>query len=49
MAGFFLNGYLFEIMGTRPLFLVSAGIALAGGLLLAAALRFQRSDPESRI
>jgi PPP family 3-phenylpropionic acid transporter len=49
MAGFFLNGYLFEIMGTRPLFLVSAGIALAGGLLLAAALRFQLSDPESRI
>jgi PPP family 3-phenylpropionic acid transporter len=49
MAGFFLNGYLFEIMGTRPLFLVSAGIALAGGLLMAAALRFQRSDPESRI
>ncbi|MDD2605731.1 MAG: MFS transporter [Desulfobacteraceae bacterium] len=49
MAGFFLNGYLFEIMGTRPLFLVSAGIALAGGLLLAAALGFQLSDPKSQI
>jgi PPP family 3-phenylpropionic acid transporter len=49
MVGFFLNGYLFEIMGTRPLFLVSAGIALAGGLLMAAALRFQLSDPESQI
>jgi len=39
MAGFFLNGYLFEILGTRPLFLVSAGIALAGGLLMACALK----------
>jgi MFS transporter, PPP family, 3-phenylpropionic acid transporter len=47
MAGFFLNGYLFEIMGTRPLFLVSAGIALAGGLLMAAALKFQNSNLKS--
>lgn len=49
MAGFFLNGYLFEIMGTRPLFLVSAGIALAGGLLMACALKFQISNLKSRI
>jgi len=49
MVGFFLNGYLFEIMGTRPLFLVSAGIALAGGLLMAAALGFRISNLKSRI
>jgi PPP family 3-phenylpropionic acid transporter len=46
MAGFFLNGYLFEIMGTRPLFLVSAGIALAGGLLMATALGPKTSNPK---
>lgn len=27
MVGFFLNGYLYEIIGSHPLFLISAGIA----------------------
>jgi PPP family 3-phenylpropionic acid transporter len=33
MTGFFLNGWLYERLGSAPLFLVSAAIALAGGLL----------------
>ncbi len=49
MAGFFLNGWLFETLGTRPLFLVSAGIALAGGLLMACAMRSQISNSRSEI
>ena len=44
MTGFFLNGYLFEVMGSRPLFLVSAAIALAGGLLMAAAMRMKTGN-----
>jgi PPP family 3-phenylpropionic acid transporter len=39
MVGFFLNGYLFEMLGARPLFLVSAGIAAAGGGLMAVAVK----------
>ncbi len=33
MVGFFMNGYLYEIAGSFDLFLASALIALAGGLL----------------
>ncbi|MFO7685042.1 MAG: MFS transporter [Desulfobacterales bacterium] len=33
MAGFFLNGFLYERIGSAALFLMSAGIALAGGAL----------------
>jgi len=34
MSGFFLNGYLFDIIGAQPLFAISGGLALAGGGLL---------------
>ncbi|HHC24420.1 MAG TPA: MFS transporter, partial [Desulfobacterales bacterium] len=34
MVGFFLNGYLYELTGSSGLFLVSAFVAFAGGLLL---------------
>ena len=34
MVGFFINGYLFEIMGLFALFMISSLIALAGGVLL---------------
>jgi PPP family 3-phenylpropionic acid transporter len=34
MVGFFINGYLFETLGTFRLFLISSFIALVGGLLL---------------
>jgi len=34
MVGFFINGYLFEIMGLFSLFMISSIIALVGGLLL---------------
>ena len=34
MVGFFINGFLFETLGTFTLFLVSSFIALVGGLLL---------------
>ncbi len=34
MVGFFINGYLFEIMGSFALFMISSLIALAGGVLL---------------
>jgi PPP family 3-phenylpropionic acid transporter len=33
MAGFFVNGYLYEIAGSYTLFLVSSAIALAGGII----------------
>jgi MFS transporter, PPP family, 3-phenylpropionic acid transporter len=33
MIGFFINGYLFEMVGLFSLFLISSGIALGGGLL----------------
>lgn len=36
MIGFFLNGYLFEIIGLRNLFVISAVAALMGGLLFKA-------------
>jgi PPP family 3-phenylpropionic acid transporter len=35
MVGFFLNGYLYESIGSAGLFTVSAFIALSGGLLFA--------------
>jgi PPP family 3-phenylpropionic acid transporter len=34
MVGFFINGYLFETLGTFTLFMISSFIALAGGVLL---------------
>jgi PPP family 3-phenylpropionic acid transporter len=34
MIGFFINGYLFETLGTFTLFMISSFIALTGGLLL---------------
>ena len=34
MVGFFINGYLFETLGTFALFMISSFIALVGGLLL---------------
>jgi len=33
MAGFFVNGYLYELAGSFTLFLVSSAIALAGGII----------------
>ena len=33
MAGFFVNGYLYELAGSYTLFLVSSAIALAGGII----------------
>ena len=44
MAGFFLNGWLFERIGSASLFLVSAVIALAGGLLMAVAVRTSKLE-----
>lgn len=35
MVGFFLNGYLYEILRSQALFLISSVIALCGGLLFA--------------
>ena len=34
MVGFFINGYLFETLGTFKLFMISSLIALSGGLIL---------------
>lgn len=33
MVGFFVNGYLYEILGSQALFAISSGIALTGGAL----------------
>ncbi len=42
MVGFFLNGYLYEIIGSSGLFTVSAFIALTGGLLFAGFQAWER-------
>jgi PPP family 3-phenylpropionic acid transporter len=34
MAGFLLNGYYFDILGAPVLFVISAGMAFCGGMLL---------------
>ena len=34
MAGFLLNGYYFDILGASTLFVISAGMAFCGGMLL---------------
>jgi PPP family 3-phenylpropionic acid transporter len=34
MVGFFINGYLFETLGTFTLFMISSFIALSGGVFL---------------
>ena len=39
MSGFFLNGYLFDIIGAQNLFALSGGLALAGGALMLTSLR----------
>ena len=36
MAGFLFNGYFFDILGAPMLFVISAGMAFCGGMLLAA-------------
>jgi PPP family 3-phenylpropionic acid transporter len=33
MVGFFINGYLFEIIGLSSLFMISSSVALVGGIL----------------
>ena len=35
MVGFFLNGWLYEMLGSYPLFLLSAVIAAAAGVVFA--------------
>jgi len=44
MVGFLINGYLYEIIGSAPLFIISGFIALAGGLLFKG---FQMMIPKS--
>ncbi len=46
MVGFFLNGLLYERFGSFTLFLVSAGVALTGGILLAV---FLAGDREKQV
>jgi hypothetical protein len=33
MVGFFINGFLYERIGSAALFMMSAGIATVGGML----------------
>ena len=44
MVGFFINGYLFETLGTFTLFIISSFIALTGGLLLKCSQIMDRKD-----
>lgn len=44
MVGFFINGYLFESLGTFTLFMISSFIALGGGLLLKGSQLADRKD-----
>ncbi len=45
MAGFFLNGFLYERLGAAPLFLMSAALAAAGGVLFWSGTRFGMLRP----
>ena len=36
MVGFFLNGWLYGLIGSYPLFLISSAIALTGGIIFGA-------------
>jgi PPP family 3-phenylpropionic acid transporter len=36
MVGFFLNGWLYGLIGSHPLFLISSAIALTGGIIFGA-------------
>jgi PPP family 3-phenylpropionic acid transporter len=44
MVGFFINGYLFETLGTFTLFRISSFIALSGGLILKTSQIMDRKD-----
>jgi PPP family 3-phenylpropionic acid transporter len=48
MVGFFLNGYLYEKIGSFSLFIISSLIALAGGLLFRG-LQMVHKNPEERV
>ncbi|MFP4446807.1 MAG: MFS transporter, partial [Desulfosudaceae bacterium] len=39
MTGVFVSGYFFDLVGSAPLFIGSAAVAVAGGLILWAVLR----------
>jgi len=41
MVGFFLNGWLFDILGSNTLFLISGAIGVSAGLMFAASTRRQ--------
>jgi PPP family 3-phenylpropionic acid transporter len=42
MVGFFLNGYFYETIGTRTLFMISCFIALFGGIMLRTFQKIER-------
>ena len=44
MVGFYINGWLYARVGLFYLFLVSAGIAAAGGIMLRAGIRLPKND-----
>ena len=48
MVGFFLNGYLYEKIGSFSLFIISSLIALAGGLLFSG-LQMAHKNPEEQV
>lgn len=43
MVGFLVNGYLYEVVGSGVLFIISAGIAAAGGILFGTSLLLDKS------
>jgi len=44
MVSFFINGYFYELLGSKTLFMLSAGIALAGGALFGGGMLTATSD-----
>ena len=44
MLGFFINGYLFDIIGAQSLFAVSGGLAILGGALMLYNLKHRTSS-----
>ncbi|MDZ7831364.1 MAG: MFS transporter [Desulfobacterales bacterium] len=47
MLGFFINGYLFDIIGAQSLFAVSGGLAILGGVLMLYNLKHRTSSAQA--
>jgi len=49
MMGFFVNGYVFELLGSRMVFIMGSGIALLGGILFGGFVLISKQNTGGRI